>query len=101
MFALRERFTINSDEYNGIIADRRPDDPRQSRKLRPMFFVGAAFELRLTDLIHIFAVVDYAPAQDPRERALCGGDWTDDGCDHWMPGNIAIEGRAGIGLRFF
>jgi hypothetical protein len=90
---LRERLHIFSDT---IALDTTADD-------NVLLFLGAAFEYSFSRWLHMFAIFDYAPAQNPR-LVLCGGpiDSGGESCGHWMPGeDVTIEARIGLGLRFF
>lgn len=97
----RERLWVFSDNY----ADPDPTlELRDDRNV--MFFVGIGLEIRLANWLHLFMVVDYAPAQDPR-RVFCWDEWnttlvgdTEIGCTSKIPGGVAIEGRIGLGMRF-
>jgi hypothetical protein len=83
-----------------VFSDTRPGGSKDTEN-HVQFFLGVAIEYSVSRLLHVFAVVDYAPGQDPR-AVLCSERIGAQGCgSSWMPGDIAIEGRLGLGLRFF
>jgi hypothetical protein len=92
--ALRQRLQIFSDHYfEGL--------PRDNSA---RFYLGLSVEWHVTGVLYIFGLLDWAPAQSPR-RVLCGDYWENRGgtkqCPSWMPGDTALEGRVGLGVRFF
>jgi hypothetical protein len=92
--ALRERLLVYSDQWNA-------QSPHRDGGV--LFYLGLALEVRLSEHIHLFAILDYAPGQENR-LVDCWRDVpyvTNATCGHWFPGEIAIEGRLGRGARFF
>ncbi len=92
--AIRERLHVFSDNVP-LTGGGTMDDSRNV-----LFFLGAALEYAISERWHLHVVVDYAPGQDQRD-VLCGDPIDSNGCGHWMPSGIAIEGRIGLGARFF
>lgn len=98
---VREGLRVFSDQYTTV-----PGAPRDKGA---RFYIGASLEIQLRQWLHLFAIVDWAPGQEPR-RVNCWDQWNyfDDGGDvvdtcpsEHIPGDIAIEGRIGLGFRFF
>lgn len=92
--ALRERMLVHSDRWSA-------QNPHRDGGV--MFYLGVALEIRLSEHLHLFAILDYAPGQGNRlvncwrnvpyvANATCGSRF---------PGDVAIEGRLGLGARFF
>lgn len=91
---LRERLHVFSDNVPLSGGGTKDDDQNV------LFFLGASVEYSISERWHLTIVVDYAPGQEQRD-VLCGDPISSSGCGHWMPSGVAIEGRIGLGVRFF